>query len=114
MTFIFFVLGNRHLTVFNGQYRVQVGGLWNSNTGRVDRPFIGVIAGVNYNGLRPLDEASDRSDRAAIKGDVQKLETIPFDFREQKPHLFTKEAMKAMMDRASAFGDGTLLLIIWT
>ena len=47
----------RHLTVFNGQGKIQIGGIWNPTLKRVERPFLGVIAGVVYNGLRPLDEA---------------------------------------------------------
>ena len=49
--------GNRHLTVFNDQAEIQVGGMWKTNGGggHVYRPFVGVIAGVLYNGVRPLD-----------------------------------------------------------
>lgn len=35
-----------------------------------------------------------------LDGDVHILKSIPFDYREQHPDLFTKEAMKSMMDKA--------------
>lgn len=53
--------GGRQLTVFNSQSVVQLGGKWNPTLGRVERPFAGVVAGVVYNGLRPLDVAADAS-----------------------------------------------------
>ena len=106
--------GNRHLTVFNDQMSVQIGGLWNANHEKSDRAFVGVLAGVIYNGLRPLDQAassklskrkkkkkasSHEEGRADVLGDVRLLEAIPFDFRDKKPELFTKEAMDSMMKK---------------
>jgi len=40
------------ITVFNDQSVMQLGGRWNPNTNRVERSFIGVMAGVLFNGLR--------------------------------------------------------------
>lgn len=51
-------LGNKQqvkTTVFNDQSLVQLGGRYNPTTRRIDRPFVGIIAGAVYNGLRPLD-----------------------------------------------------------
>ena len=46
-------------TVFNDQSLVQIGGRLNTNLRRIDRPFVGIIAGAVYNGLRPLDLVTD-------------------------------------------------------
>jgi len=35
-----------------------------------------------------------------IEGDVHILKSIPFDYREQHSGLFTKEALKTMMEKA--------------
>lgn len=45
-------------TVFNDQSLVQIGGRLNPTLRRIDRPFVGIIAGAVYNGLRPLDLVS--------------------------------------------------------
>jgi len=87
-------------TVFNDQSLIQMGGRYNSRTRRVDRPFMGVMAGVVYNGLRPLELAANGDPRTQVDPNVKLLPNgIPFDFREKHPHLFTKEALKSMMDR---------------
>ena len=54
------------LTVFNSQSQIQIGGRWNPTLRRVDRPFVGVLAGLVYNGLRPLDHAADSDERTKI------------------------------------------------
>ncbi len=69
------------MTVFNDQAHVQIGGRWNDNMKKIDRPFRGVLAGVNFNGLRPLDLASSNDKRAKVEGDVRLLSNIPFDYR---------------------------------
>jgi hypothetical protein len=56
LTIVSFSSGNRHLTVFNDQAEIQVGGIWKSQT--VFRPFVGVLTNVLYNGVRPLDFAA--------------------------------------------------------
>ncbi len=55
---MFALSGKSHLTVFNDQAEIQVGGVYRPGTSSVLRPFIGVLAGVLYNGVRPLDIAS--------------------------------------------------------
>ena len=42
----------------------QIGGQYSK--GRVRRPYAGIIAGVNYNGLRPLDLAAKKDYRTKI------------------------------------------------
>ena len=77
----FFCLTGRQLTVFNSQSQIQLGGKWNPTLNRVARPFRGVLAGLVYNGLRPLDLAADGNKRTKIQGDVRVLESIPFDYK---------------------------------
>ena len=46
------------------------------------------MAGMVFNGLRPLDLAADSSHQTKIQGDVHLLESIPFNYRERHPRLF--------------------------
>ena len=89
------------MTVFNDQAFIQIGGQWNENLRRVERPFRGILAGVTFNGLRPLDLAADSNSDGKIKlyGDARKLNNIPFDYKERHPELFTKDAIKLMIDQ---------------
>ena len=55
------LLGNKHqskTTVFNDQSVLSIGGRRitkrSGNSLKVERPFLGIIAGVVYNNLRPL------------------------------------------------------------
>ncbi|XP_018315863.1 neurexin-3 [Mycetomoellerius zeteki] len=61
------------LTVFNSQSTIQVGGRWNRSKGRVERPFLGVIAGLVVNGARILELAAAKDGKVASRGDVQLL-----------------------------------------
>ncbi|XP_018360196.1 PREDICTED: neurexin-1 isoform X4 [Trachymyrmex cornetzi] len=61
------------LTVFNSQSTIQVGGRWNRSKGRVERPFLGVIAGLVVNGARILELAAAKDGKVATRGDVQLL-----------------------------------------
>ena len=86
--------------MFNDQSLIQIGGRYNQRTRRVDRPFMGIIAGVVYNGLRPLDLAASNDQRTKVDPNVKLLPNgIPFDYRETHPELFTKDFLKSMMDK---------------
>ncbi|XP_070156570.1 neurexin 1 isoform X1 [Polyergus mexicanus] len=61
------------LTVFNSQSTIQVGGRWNRSKGRVERPFLGVIAGLVVNGARILELAAAKDGKVITRGDVQLL-----------------------------------------
>ncbi|KAL6444648.1 hypothetical protein ACFW04_002028 [Cataglyphis niger] len=52
---------------------IQVGGRWNRSKGRVERPFLGVIAGLVVNGARILELAAANDGKVATRGDVQLL-----------------------------------------
>ena len=81
---------------------MQLGGRWNPTLNRVERPFTGVMAGIVYNGLRPLDLAADPSSglnrkhktsaRTQLQGPVRVLNSIPFNYKQQHPRLFAKSA----------------------
>lgn len=70
--FLSFVAGYQH-SVFNSQSTIQVGGRWNRSKGRVERPFLGVIAGLVVNGARILELAAAKDSRVTTRGDVQLL-----------------------------------------
>ena len=76
------------LSVFNSQSTIQIGGKWNSLLSRVERPFAGVLAGLVYNNMRPLDQAKDRAKGTSTQGHVTVLDHIPFDWRDLHPVLF--------------------------
>ena len=67
----------------------QIGGLWNPSSRRVEAAFHGVLAGLVYNGERPLEMAMDDDPVAASSsrkwakklGTVRRLQSIPFDYR---------------------------------
>ena len=96
---VLFIQGTQ-LTVFNDQSVIHLGGRWNPTLKRVERPFTGVMAGIVYNGLRPLDIAADplssskrkdkTSARTQIQGPVRVLSSIPFDYKQKHPRLFAK------------------------
>ena len=58
------------------------------------------MAGIVYNGLRPLDLAADptsaqkrkdiTSARTQIQGPVRVLNSIPFDYKKKHPRLYAK------------------------
>ena len=59
----------RQMLVFNTQNLLQIGGKWNEGgLNRIDRPFIGVMAGFVFNGLRPLDLAKETHPLTKIQG----------------------------------------------
>ena len=48
----------------------------------------GVLTGISYNGLRPLDLAHDKSDRIRVRGGIKALKSIPFNYKALNPDLF--------------------------
>ena len=72
----------RQMSVFNSQARVQIGGKWHQVMGRVERPFLGVLAGLVYNKVRVLDDVRDRRPGTDIMGHVTLLDTIPYNYRQ--------------------------------
>lgn len=61
------------LTVFNSQSVIQVGGKWNKSKGKIEKPFLGVIAGLVVNGARILELTAAKDGRVTTRGDVQLL-----------------------------------------
>jgi len=96
----------RHLTVFNSQSLVQVGGRWNEVKQTLEQPFQGVMAGIVYNGLRPLDLAHDKSDRTKIRGSVKTLTSIPYDYKDKNPGLFVDTGVQSTAELYSHDGSG--------
>jgi len=77
-------LGNQ-LSVFNSQSQVQLGGKWHRAKQRIERPFVGVIAGVVFNGIRVLDFAADKDPNVGIRGEVQPIPSLPAHIKEKPP-----------------------------
>ena len=73
---------------------------------KVDNPFRGVISGLVFNGLRPLDLAASKarkednglglSQKVQIRGGVQLLDTIPFNYRciSEWEYIFTGHVLQ--------------------
>ena len=49
----------------------------------MDRPFVGIIAGLVFNGIRVLDLAAERDPRIQLRGDIELLTSIPADYRQR-------------------------------
>jgi len=100
MAAIFAVKTQQRKTVFNDQSQIQLGGVWNPTLSRVEKPFQvleknqsiinnvsipflmkGVMSGVTFNYLRPLDLAAENDQRTKVQGDVHLLDAIPFNYR---------------------------------
>jgi len=96
----------RHLTVFNSQSLLQVGGQWNENKQTLDLPFQGVLTGISYNQLKPLDLAHDKSDRTRIRGSVSALSSIPYDYKARNPDLFIDSGVQSTAQLFSHDGSG--------
>ena len=62
--------------IFNSQSQIQIGGKWNPNKSRIERPFFGIISGLVINGLRVLDLAANGNTQISTRGEVQKVESI--------------------------------------
>ena len=70
------------MSVFNSQARIQIGGKWHQVMGRVERPYLGVLAGIVYNKVRVLDDVKDRRPGTDIMGHVTLLDSIPYNYRQ--------------------------------
>lgn len=87
-------VGNQ-LSVFNSQSQVQLGGKWHRAKQRIERPFVGVIAGVVFNGIRVLDLAADKDPGVGIRGEVQPIPSLPAHIKE-KPVMPSVEMLHRM------------------
>ena len=93
------------MTVFNSQSRIQIGGKWNELLGRVEKPFLGVMAGLVYNKMRPLDLARERKPRTDIMGHIKLLDTIPFNYRQMHLDKFEQMQMTQTSDSPGTEDD---------
>ncbi|KAG8236177.1 hypothetical protein J437_LFUL013443 [Ladona fulva] len=76
------------LTTFNGQASIQIGGRWSRTKRGIERPFMGIIAGLSFNGRHILDLAADLDPHISLKGDVRKVDT-----RNVHSHMTGSNAM---------------------
>ena len=76
--------------MFNSQARIQIGGKWHQVMGRVERPYLGVLAGIVYNKVRVLDDVKDRRPGTDIMGHVNLLDSIPYNYRQLNADEFER------------------------
>ncbi len=76
----------RQMLVFNTQNLLQIGGKWNQDLQKIDRPFIGVMAGMVFNGLRPLDFAKNHHPLTKIQGNFHTAQLF-LDFSRNLSHF---------------------------
>ncbi|XP_022254288.1 neurexin-1-like, partial [Limulus polyphemus] len=74
----------KQLTIFNSHSKIQIGAKKILNTGQLEKPFHGIIAGLVFNGDRLLDMASEGDPRVIVEGDVEVLVSIPYDLSRMK------------------------------
>lgn len=101
-------------TTFNSMANVQVGGkLARNGRNRIERPFLGVIAGLSVNRLRVLDLASERDPHITVHGEVQ-LVTGVLDRndlqRMQQVRIFTEESQTYTFTHSLFFSRCSLLV----
>ena len=70
------------------------------------------MAGIVYNGLRPLDLAHDKSDRTKIRGSVKTLTSIPYDYKDKNPGLFVDPGIQSTAELYSQDGSGKCFKLI--
>lgn len=68
--------GGKQLNIFNRHAAMQIGGHKNVLRGTIEKPFIGIIAGLVFNGHRLLDMAAEDDPRTKIEGDVELMISI--------------------------------------
>ena len=69
------------------------------------------MAGIVYNGLRPLDLAHDKSDRTKIRGSVKTLTSIPYDYKDKNPGLFVDTGIQSTAELYSQDGSGKYFVL---
>ncbi|XP_076366546.1 neurexin 1-like [Tachypleus tridentatus] len=75
----------KQLAIFNSISRIEIGAKKNTGSGRLEKPFHGIITGLVFNGDRLLDMASEGDPRVTVEGDVELLVSIPYDLGEVRP-----------------------------
>lgn len=68
--------GQRQMNIFNAHARVEIGGHLNVLRGSIEKPFVGIIAGLVFNGHRLLDMAAEDDPRVKVQGDVDLMMNI--------------------------------------
>lgn len=63
----------KQLNIFNSHAKVQIGGHKNVIRNSIEKPFIGILAGLVFNGHRLLDIAAEYDPRIQVEGDVEMM-----------------------------------------
>ena len=93
------------MNMFNSQSRIQIGGKWNQLLGRVEKPFLGVMAGISFNKVRPLDMVRDRAGDSEMMGHVKLLDVIPYNYREDNLEMFERMQRTETSDTPGVHDD---------
>ncbi|XP_055385088.1 neurexin-1 isoform X9 [Condylostylus longicornis] len=95
-------------TSFNAMSNVQVGGKF-SRQGRyrIERPFVGVIAGLSINKLRVLDLAAERDPHITTRGDVQLVTGVLDRYDQQRMQQTPASGYSGVMDDLIFSGAGS-------
>lgn len=83
-------VGSRRDKIVFSQSRIQIGGKWNQHRGRVEKPYLGVMAGLVFNKIRPLDMVKEREPGSEMMGHVRLLDTIPYNYRDKHLEMFER------------------------
>lgn len=68
--------GQRQMNIFNTHAKVEIGGHKNVLRNSIEKPFLGIIAGLVFNGHRLLDMAAEDDPRVKVEGDVDLMMNI--------------------------------------
>lgn len=66
----------KQLNIFNSHAFIQIGGHKNALRGIIEKPFIGIIAGLVFNGHKLLDIAAEDDPRIKTEGDIELMISI--------------------------------------
>ncbi|XP_065332966.1 neurexin 1 isoform X3 [Cloeon dipterum] len=99
--------GGNQLGVFNSPSQIQIGGKWHRSKHRMERPFVGVMAGLVFNEIRILDLAADKDSRITIKNEVQPIPSLPAHIKE-KPMIPNVEMLHGMQRAPASSFPGVM------
>ena len=99
------------MSVFNSQARIQIGGKWHQVMGRVERPYLGVLAGLVYNEVRVLDDVRDRRPGTEIMGHVNLLDSIPYNYRQLNTGEFDERMQNTETSNSPGVEDDIIVRV---
>ena len=71
---------------------------------KIEHPFLGIMAGLVFNGIRVLDMAAEREPRIQMRGDLEPMTSVPSDYRQR-----VKDYVHQSMQRAPESSSPTIV-----